>query len=575
MGAGRALAANYIWLWRWEHLESKVFMLPGSRQSSSVIQQKMDYNVAKRDETDALLIALQSVTLRVPNRTVFQNTDWQIRRNQHWAIVGPNGSGKSILASAIARSPPVTVSLGQTLYYFDSSRPPRSYFNEGEVVKVSPHSQQQLISRDGYHQARWNSIGSLDSPTVSEFLTGRSIEGFTPFHVGPTNVDEAVYIHRRDEAVALLGIGYLLERKVVHLSNGESRKILLARALMQSPELLILDDPFGGLDEQSRQTLKRTIDEIFTEGRMHVLLITARSDEIPIGITHIVRVANCEIVEKGPKETQQNNHGVSHVFSSHKDLQQRTTPDFPISTSRSVETLPRLIEMTDVSVSYGEVQILHGLTWQTKQDENWAIIGPNGSGKTTLLSLILADNPQCYRNQITLFGRRRGSGESIWEIKQKIGWVSPELRVHYQGGTTCLNVVCSGFFDSVGLYRECSETQISKAIQWMCSVGIAQLTERLFGSISVGEQRLVLLTRALVKNPILLILDEPCQGLDSSNRSLIIDLLDRLCQQLPVNIIYVTHHLDELPQSITHLLKLGSGCTFEASRLEQLDGTKA
>lgn len=519
-------------------------------------------------ETSALLIALHSVTLRIRNKSVFRDTDWQIRKNQHWAIIGPNGSGKSILARAITRSALIgqgSVSQGQILYYFEPCQPPRCYFNRGEIVTVSAESQQQLISKNSYHQARWNSIGSMDSPTVSEFLSGRSIEGFTRFHVGPTNVDEETYRRRRDEAVALLGIEYLLERKVIHLSNGEGRKVLLVRALMQSPKLLILDDPFCGLDDQSRQTLKIAIDEIFTSGRMRVLLITAGSDEIPSGITHIVQVADCKIMAKGSRETILQSGARQHIFSSEESQQQGATANFPVPTANDAETVPLLVRMTEVSVTYGEVQILRGLNWQMKQGENWAIIGPNGAGKTTFLSLILADNPQCYRNEISLFGRRRGTGESIWEIKEKIGWVSAELRVYYVRATTCLNVVCSGFFDSVGLYKTCSATQIRLAIEWMRSVGIAELTERLFGSVSVGEQRLVLLTRALVKNPLLLILDEPCQGLDRNNRSHIIDLLDKLCQQFPVNMIYVTHHLDELPRSITHLLKLDKGGIFESS----------
>jgi|TARA_Y100000310_G_scaffold299922_1_gene335174 molybdate transport system ATP-binding protein len=528
----------------------------------------MDCSPLKQDESSALLIDLRSVTLRIRNRSIFRDTDWQIEKNQQWVIIGPNGSGKSMLARAITRSPPVTVNQGRTLYYFDSSAQPRSYFNQGEIVTVSPHSQRRLSREGGYHQVRWNSIGSMDSPTVSEFLTGRSIEGFTPFHVGSTNVAEETYSQRRDEGVRLLGIEYALERKVVHLSDGESRKVLLVRALMQAPKLLILDDPFGGLDSQSRETLKIAIDRIFTTAKMRVLLITARSDEIPSGITHVVRVADCRIVEKGAKETILQSESTQHGARK-AALHRRPTRDFPVSTSKDTGTFPQLIKMTEVSVAYGEVQILQGFNWQMQRDENWAIVGPNGAGKTTVLSLILADNPQCYSNDITLFGRRRGSGESIWEIKERMGWVSPELRVYYHRSTICLNVVCSGFFDSIGLYRRCSETQMTAAKQWMQSMGIVELGERLFGSISVGEQRLVLLTRALVKNPLLLVLDEPCQGLDAENRSLILELLDRLCRQLPINMIYVTHHLDELPQSITHLLKLDKGGTFETSRLGQ------
>lgn len=215
-----------------------------------------------------------------------------------------------------------------------------------------------------------------------------------------------------------------------------------------------------------------------------------------------------------------------------------------------------LVEMKDASVSYGAVDVLRDITWTMRQGEHWAILGHNGAGKTTLLSLILADNPQSYANEISIFGKRRGSGESIWDIKRKIGWVSPELQIYYHSGITCHSIVCSGFFDSVGLYQTYSPEQAGVATRWMHSFGIADLANRPLRTVSVGEQRLVLLARALVKNPVLLILDEPCQGLDLSHRTRIINLLDQLCQQTPVNLIYVTHHFDEMPNAITHVLKL-------------------
>jgi molybdate transport system ATP-binding protein len=384
-------------------------------------------------------------------------------------------------------------------------------------------------------------------------------------------VSEAVYRARRQKAVDVLGIDYLLGRKIIHLSNGEARKVLIARALMQSPKLLILDDPLSGLDYSSRDTLQRAIDDLLAARSPQVLLITPRLEEIRPGITHILRVADCQVVDKGPKskslpaglpanrpadrqtETPQEEPGGQVHIESPASLQ------FPISTQEPVERYPILVDMKDTSILYGETQVLHSINWTMRQGENWAVLGPNGAGKTTLLSLILADNPQSYANEIALFGKRRGSGESIWNIKQKIGWVSPELQVYYQKETTCHNVVCSGLFDSIGLYKTCSPKQARVAKHWLSSLGIPDLADRPLGTVSAGEQRLVFLARALVKNPPLLILDEPCQGLDLSNRTRIIDLLDQLCLQTPVNLIFVTHHFDEMPQAITHVLKLEQG----------------
>jgi molybdate transport system ATP-binding protein len=215
--------------------------------------------------------------------------------------------------------------------------------------------------------------------------------------------------------------------------------------------------------------------------------------------------------------------------------------------------------MQDVSVHYGQVPVLQNITWTVRRGERWALLGKNGAGKTTLLSLILADNPQSYANPITLFGRRRGSGESIWEIKHSIGWVSPELQIYFRQAVSLLDVVCSGFSDSAGFAQPCSSDQTGIAARWIEAFGLELSSDTLFSNLSAGQQRLALLARALVKNPPLLILDEPCQALDESHRAHFLQLLDRLCALTPLTLIYVTHLKGEIPSAITHQLRLEGG----------------
>jgi molybdate transport system ATP-binding protein len=217
---------------------------------------------------------------------------------------------------------------------------------------------------------------------------------------------------------------------------------------------------------------------------------------------------------------------------------------------------PELVRLRNVIVGYGDTVILDNINWIIHAGESWALLGPNGSGKTTLLSLILGDNPQVYTNEVVIFGRPRGSGESIWEIKQHIGWVSPELHLHFNDSATCFEVVVSGFHDTVGLFDPASARQRAAARRWLARFQLLEFAQRPLFSLSVGLQRMVLLARALVKNPRLLILDEPCQGLDSAHRDLFVRAVDALIRAGAATVIYVTHRPDEIPPSIKRVLRL-------------------
>jgi len=517
-------------------------------------------------------LTLEDVTLKVGGDILFEGLNWTIRADQQWALIGPNGAGKSMLAKALCHE--VAVVHGRIRYFFDpAGAPARAYFNRGEIVKISPEAQRSLLqAHDSYYQARWQSFEGQAASTVAELLTGESLERLNPYDVTPLKVAPAVYLARRERALALLGITYLLERKIIHVSNGEAQKILLARALMQAPKLLILDDPFRGLDTLSREVLQRVLADLIAAGQPHLLLITPRPEEIPAGITHVLEVAAGRIVAQGRKPSPPLTASTPPTCATSTLRRNDLAFPFPENAPPLGDRPTLLIELQNTSVAYQGVNVLHGINWTMRPGENWAVLGPNGAGKTTLLSLILADNPQGYANAITLFGRRRGSGESIWEIKRRIGWVSPELQLYYQRDLACQQVVCAGFFDSIGVYQAYTSAQAAAARQWLAAFGVAHLAERPFGAASVGEQRLVLLARALVKHPPLLILDEPCQGLDAAHRRYILTLLDALCARMAVNLIYVTHHFAEMPNAITHVLQLERGRIQASGTRQQVLG---
>jgi molybdate transport system ATP-binding protein len=291
---------------------------------------------------------------------------------------------------------------------------------------------------------------------------------------------------------------------------------------------------------------------------MRVIVATPRGDEIPPDVTHVLLVENGTVVAQGPRETLLGNQAARALEQTTDRRRALHLPQHK-APLRSEPSPQLLVDMKRVNVSYRGTCILQDVDWTVRRGEHWALLGPNGAGKTTLLSLILGDHPQAYANHVALFGQRRGSGESIWEIKRRIGWVAPELHLYYPRDITGLQAVGSGFYDSIGLYHACSPGQREAARRWMELLDMGDQADVPFAKLSEGQQRLVLLARALVKDPLLLILDEPCQGLDARNRARVRQVVDAVGSRIDTSVIYVTHNVDELPGIITHVLRLKQG----------------
>jgi molybdate transport system ATP-binding protein len=470
----------------------------------------------QKDNQNQLLIKLEDIAIRVRENLILKGTHWEIKNNQHWAIIGPNGAGKTSLAGALVGNVPV-VRGKITRNYPKATKEPIGY--------VSLELHQRLIAQEeDRDEARFFS-GNIDS-----FVKVRQT-------ILSANHNTEIENHNFDQIVKVLEIRYLLDRGIRFISDGEMRKVLIARALMKSPRVLILDEPFEGLDGPSRERLKETTTELIAQG-VQVILVTHRFEEIIPGITHVLCLKDGKVFLQGKRDSVLTPEHMNRLY--HK----KAPAIFSLPGNR------------DGREKYGDVLVLDRLNWAMKQGENWAVVGPNGSGKTTLLSLITGDNVQAYANEIYLFGKRRGSGESVWDIKKRIGVVSSELQVHYRKRMQVYEVVVSGFFDSIGLYRKCTAEQQAAARKWIELLGLSHMSERWYDHLSFGEKRMVLLARSMVKSPTLLILDEPCQGLDRSNRGVILDLIDYIGRETNTHVIYVTHHQDEMPPCITHVLKL-------------------
>ncbi|MEW6187031.1 MAG: ATP-binding cassette domain-containing protein [Thermodesulfobacteriota bacterium] len=221
------------------------------------------------------------------------------------------------------------------------------------------------------------------------------------------------------------------------------------------------------------------------------------------------------------------------------------------------------LSLTKASFRLGDRIIFQNTSWMLRRNEQWGIIGATGSGKTTLLSLILGDNPQVYGNDIVVFGRQRGSGESVWEVKRRIGWISPELHLHFNEEATCFEATVSGFYDTIGLFEKPTRRRRAAALERLEEFKILKFADSPLCALSTGLQRMVLLARALVKRPELLLLDEPCQGLDPAHRDLFIKVVDNLIRTRKVTTIYVTHRKEEIPPSVKRIFQLRGDLNYE------------
>jgi molybdate transport system ATP-binding protein len=494
-------------------------------------------------------LSLLDAAFRLGDRLVFEHTSWVFRRPEHWAILGANGSGKSLLADALRGRLPLVQ--GELRYHF---QPPPGLTHEKAISHVSFEDRKAEV-HDTVVQSRWNSLEEERSSLVRDYLSYERVMDINPFEVTARHRQARSHFERRRRrAVTLLRVAPFLDRTLISLSNGERQRIQLARTLAQPMRLLILDEPFTGLDAATRAHFHAVLERLMRTP-LRVLLIVTRIEDLPRHVTHLLCVAQCRVLAAGPRADILSLPQVKDLFSARNARPLRAANRRPRGPSR--EPAPsELARLRHATVRYGDTVILRNLNWTVRAGESWALLGPNGSGKTTLLSLILGDNPQVYANDIALFGRPRGGGESIWEIKQHIGWVSPELHLHFNGSATCFEVVASGFQDTVGLFRPPSARQRAAARRCLARFQLLEFEHRPLFSLSAGLQRMVLLARALVKQPLLLILDEPCQGLDSAHRDSFVRAVDALIRARAVTAIYVTHRPDEIPPSITRVLRL-------------------
>jgi len=510
------------------------------------------------------LITLDKISVRLYDRIYLQNTSWEIKTHENWAIVGPNGSGKTTLAKALFGGVPVV--RGSVRHHVKSSKGSKDALEKVPVGYASPELFREVFERELLQESFRDFSGRIDEKTTPRDIV---IQGMRK-----GACEEKDFEYRLQHFADKLRIKNLLNRDICAVSSGELCKVVILRALMRKPKLLILDEPFNGLDSRSRNELIENLDDLIESG-VRLVLITHRFEELPSGITHVLQMKDGAICLAGEKE-QVLGSTVSSEETEEDGIPSFTLHDLPYAsfikkeTTRGVIGTPEdrtLIDMQHVSVRYGDTVVLDDFNWEVQAGENWLILGENGAGKSTVLKLILGDNPQAYSNHVFVFGKKRGVGTSIWETKREIGMVSTEFQARYPKEVPAFHAVLSGFFDSMGLFRACSSEQKTKALEWMKMLGIHHLKERTFGSLSYGQRKMTLIARAVVKSPVLLFLDEPCDGLDRCNRKKILGVLEYIGRKTHSQLVYVAHHEDEILPCITHRLMLHQGKIVESAKV--------
>jgi len=466
----------------------------------------MTYSVRFLDVT--LKPFLRTAFAKDINVAPIQNLSWTILPKQHWAIVGHNGVGKSTLTKGL---------LGQARFLSGTIQ--FDYVSSYDVSYYSFESERKNLA--------WQ-----ESIIERESFMGRHYEG-----------DLVNQVIAEDDLVHALSLEYCLKRPMIRLSTGELKKVQIIRALQSHSKMMVFDEAFNGIDKKSLDIIFEYLDGYSRCNDTQFIFITHLYEHIPSFVENILWLKEDQKYEVLP---------CYEWIPPRPQLNESRSDDI-----RSDSSLNSILALSDINVKFRGAQIIKNLNWNIKKGEQWLLVGPNGSGKSTLLDIIYGSNPQVYANDVLLFSEMRyGKGFSIFEIRKEVGYMSNKLHLNYSRLASVEEIILSGFQDVNAVVKTSAE-QMKICSDTIAYFGLEHIRETSFMSLSEGQQRIILLAKAVVQRPRLLLLDEPCSGLDVKTREQFLCLLRKMADD--VTIVFVTHSVEEWLGECTHVMEMNDG----------------
>jgi molybdate transport system ATP-binding protein len=491
------------------------------------------------------LITLKNINLSLNAKPVLHNISFDLLEHQCWAILGANGAGKSSFLKLVRGDLWHNPNEGTRTYFLTDPSRESPIGAKEQIAFVSPELQ------DRYSKLEF-------------WVTGIDVvrSGFlqTDFvHVSPTPEQEA----RVQELLKNFQLEQLRDKPVLEMSKGQLRRILLARALVSNPRVLMLDECFSGVDPESKKHLMQVVNDAARAG-LTVLYTTHRTEERLEFTTHELKLERGRIVQE---------------FQIIKPIKLCRTK------ARALTEPVPLIEVQNANVYLGnpvgsetsedgsgeptKKLILENINLTISSGEHWAIVGHNGAGKSTLSRLLLGELEPALGGTVKRFGKDR---MPIWDRQARIGLISSDTQVRHRLKATGETIVASGFFGSVGWTYPLEKDQKSRVVELLEKLEIAHLAEKSALETSHGELKKLLIARSLVTNPDIVILDEAFDYLDSHSRNLLFDLIESEADH--TQFVTVAHRLEDIPSLTTHALKLEAGRIVFAGKIENLEWHK-